>query len=186
MRIISGKNKGTKLYTLDGINTRPTLDRVKEPLFSIIQNYIEDAVVLDLFSGSGALGLESLSRGAKKAYLCDNSKQAISIISKNIEKTKQNDNAVLLNDSYISALKKCIAQKIKFDIVFLDPPYESDFAQEATKIILENGLLAESGILIIETDCKCVDKIKYELQDYARQIFDERKYGRVSILFIKL
>ena len=87
MRIISGTVRGTKLYTLEGNNTRPTLDRVKEPLFSIIQNKIKDAIVLDLFSGSGALALEALSRGAKKAILCDNSPKAIEIIKKNIEKT---------------------------------------------------------------------------------------------------
>ena len=87
MRIISGTSRGTKLYTLEGNNTRPTLDRVKEPLFSIIQNKIKDSIILDLFSGSGALALEALSRGAKKAILCDNSFKAIEVIKKNIEKT---------------------------------------------------------------------------------------------------
>ena len=87
MRIISGKARGTKLYTLDGTATRPTLDRVKESLFNIIQNDIEDSTVLDLFSGSGAIGLEFLSRGAKRAVLCDSSKDAIKIIKQNVQKT---------------------------------------------------------------------------------------------------
>lgn len=86
MRIISGKSKGTKLYTLEGLNTRPTLDRVKESLFSIIQYDLIDATVLDLFSGSGALAIEALSRGAKKAILCDNNYESINIIKKNIKK----------------------------------------------------------------------------------------------------
>lgn len=86
MRIISGKARGTKLYTLEGIHTRPTLDRVKEALFNIIQTKLLNAIVLDLFAGSGALGLESLSRGAKKAILCDNHFEAISIIKKNTRK----------------------------------------------------------------------------------------------------
>lgn len=86
MRIIGGKARGTKLYTLEGLNTRPTLDRVKESLFNIIQVKLQNAIVLDLFSGSGALGLESLSRGAKKAILCDNNLQAINIIRKNARK----------------------------------------------------------------------------------------------------
>ena len=87
MRIIAGKARGTKLYTLEGMTTRPTLDKVRESLFNIIQNQIQDSIFLDLFSGSGAVGLEAVSRGAKKAILCDNSKQAIEIIKKNIEKT---------------------------------------------------------------------------------------------------
>ena len=87
MRIISGKARGTKLYTVDGENTRPTLDRVKESLFNMIQSKINDCIFLDLFSGSGAIGLEAASRGAKKVILCDNSKEAIQIIKRNIEKT---------------------------------------------------------------------------------------------------
>ena len=87
MRIISGTARGTKLYTLDGLNTRPTLDRVKESLFNIIQEDIADSIFLDLFSGSGAIGLEAASRGAKKSILCDNSKLAIDIINKNVSKT---------------------------------------------------------------------------------------------------
>ena len=90
MRIISGKARGTKLYTLDGENTRPTLDRVKESLFNIIQNELFDSTVLDLFSGSGALAIESLSRGAKKAYLADNNIKAIEIIKKTVSKSKIN------------------------------------------------------------------------------------------------
>ena len=84
MRIISGKARGTKLYTLEGENTRPTLDRVKESIFNIIQNEIQETVFLDLFSGSGAIGLEAISRGAQKSILCDKSKEAIEIINKNI------------------------------------------------------------------------------------------------------
>ena len=86
MRIISGSDRGTNLFTLDGLTTRPTLDRVKESLFNIIQNRIQDAIFLDLFSGSGAIGLEAASRGAKEAILCDSSKEACQIIRKNIEK----------------------------------------------------------------------------------------------------
>ena len=100
MRIISGTARGTKLYTLEGTNTRPTLDRIKESLFSIIQNKIKNAFVLDLFSGSGALALESLSRGAKKAILCDNSKESIEIIKKNIVKTHFEDKIQLFCSDY--------------------------------------------------------------------------------------
>ena len=125
MRIISGTAKGTKLYTLEGISTRPTLDRVKESIFNIIFNDIEDAIVLDLFSGSGAIGLEFASRGAKKVYLCDSSKEACKIIRKNIEKTHLGQKIELYNLDFIEAINKFKNQK--FDIIYLDPPYKTDF-----------------------------------------------------------
>ena len=100
MRIISGSARGTNLFTLDGLTTRPTLDRVKESLFNIIQNEIPESVFLDLFSGSGAVGLEAASRGAKKTILCDKSKDAIKIINKNIEKWTSKNNKVKIVDCY--------------------------------------------------------------------------------------
>ena len=100
MRIISGLARGTKLYTLEGDNTRPTLDRVKEPLFSILMNEISEAKVLDLFAGSGALGLEALSRGAESVVLCDNSREAIKVINNNLAKTKLSTYAEIINDDY--------------------------------------------------------------------------------------
>ena len=100
MRIISGKARGTKLYTLEGNLTRPTLDRVKESLFNILQNDISDCVFLDMFSGSGAIGLEAASRGAKKVILCDKNKQAIEIIEKNIQKTHLENNVVLYKKDF--------------------------------------------------------------------------------------
>ena len=139
LRIISGKAKGTKLETLEGLDTRPTLDRVKEALFSIIQFKLWDAKVLDLFSGSGALGLESISRGAKEAYLCDNSKKAIEIIKQNVKKTHFESNANIINKDY----KKCLEdlKDNQFDIIFLDPPYNSNYGIEAVRIITENNML---------------------------------------------
>ena len=140
MRIISGLARGTKLYTLEGENTRPTLDRVKEPLFSIIQNYIKDSVVLDLFAGSGALGLEALSRGAEKAILCDKSYEAMEIIKKNINKTHFEEKTKVLCMDY----KKCLSSvNEKFDLIFIDPPYKNDIAVNSVRIILENNLLSE-------------------------------------------
>lgn len=139
MRIISGIARGTKLETLDGVDTRPTLDRVKEPLFSIIQGYIYDAEVLDLFSGSGALALESLSRGAKSAIACDKSRKAAEVIKRNIQKTHFDTSAELLVKDYKKALDEL--KNKKFDIIFLDPPYGTDFAVEAIKIIIENDML---------------------------------------------
>ena len=97
MRIISGTARGTKLFTLEGETTRPTLDRVKESIFNIIQNEVQNSIFIDLFSGSGAIGLEAASRGAKRVILCDKSKQAINIINKNIEKTHLKEKVELYN-----------------------------------------------------------------------------------------
>ncbi len=183
MRIISGVNRGTKLFTLEGANTRPTLDRVKEPLFSIIAANIPEAIVLDLFSGSGALGLESISRGAKVGFLCDNSKDAINIINKNIQKLKVDSKAKVYNLDYEQALNKFIGQGLKFDIIFLDPPYLTDYAENACKKILENDLLQEDGIIIIETDNK--EKVIYNLGEISQRIYNQKTYGRVDLLFLR-
>jgi len=183
MRIIAGRMKGTKLFTLDGINTRPTLDRVKEPLFSIINFKLEDSIVLDLFSGSGALGLESISRGAKKAYLCDNSYDAIRIINQNIEKTRAKDQVQIFSKNFEKVLEECSSKGIKFDVIFLDPPYKTDYAERATQIIVEKNLLNDNGIIIIETDSK--EKVIEKIQDIDITMYDERKYGRVSLLFLR-
>ena len=125
MRIISGTARGTKLYTLEGLNTRPTLDRVRESLFNIIQNEVKESIFLDLFSGSGAVGLEAASRGAKEVIICDKSKEAVQIINKNIEKTHLKDKIKLYNTDFISLLRNKITEKL--DIIYIDPPYDSDF-----------------------------------------------------------
>lgn len=183
MRIVSGSMRGTKLFTLEGLNTRPTLDRVKEALFNIIQFELQDAIVLDLFAGSGSLSLEALSRGAKKSILCDQSNQAIGIIKKNIEKTKTEDKTMILHMHYDKALEKLKNEKQKVDIVFLDPPYDSDFAEDAAKKIIQFDLLEKQGIIIIETDQQ--DKVISGTDDEILEIYDIRKYGRVSLLFLK-
>ena len=149
MRIISGTARGTKLYTLEGKITRPTLDRVKESLFNIIQNDITNSIFLDLFSGSGAIGLEAASRGAKKVILCDKSKDAIKIINKNIEKTHLNEKVELYNLDYELLLKTKIKENLY--IVYIDPPYNSDFAIKSIKYIVENKLVDENSNIIIET-----------------------------------
>ncbi len=181
MRIISGNNRGAKLYTLEGLDTRPTLDRVKEPLFSIIQTNIPDGIVLDLFSGSGALGLECVSRGAQKSYLCDLSKDAINIINQNVQKLRVSDKVQIDNLSYEKALDKY--KNIKFDIVFLDPPYKTNYASKACKYIIDNNMLTSCGIIVIETDE--IDRTLEELGEIKSRIYNQKKYGRVNLLFIK-
>ena len=182
MRIIGGKNRGTKLYTLEGENTRPTLDRVKESLFNIIQNDVADSIFLDLFSGSGAIGLEAISRGAKKSILCDKSKDAINIIKKNIEKTHLEDKVELYQTSYENLLKTKIKETI--DIIYIDPPYKTDYAYNATKILIEQKLINEDSIVIIETDDE--DRIVKQINKIEEiKITSTRKYGRAHLIFIR-
>lgn len=182
MRIISGTARGTKLYTLEGQATRPTLDRVKESLFNIIQNKIPNSIFLDLFSGSGAIGLEAASRGAEKVILCDKSKDAINIINKNIEKTHLREKTEIYNLDYELVLKTKIKKHI--DIVYIDPPYDSDFAIKSMKQIVENNLIDENSIIIIETDND--KKLLENLKKIEVEITDKRKYGRAVLIFLKI
>lgn len=182
MRIISGIARGSKLITLEGTETRPTLDRVKEPLFSIIQSYIKDARVLDLFAGSGALGLEALSRGARNAVFCDVSEKAIHVIKQNIQKIKVEERTVVLEQSYSDTLKQLAKSKEEFDIIFLDPPYASGLLESAIREILEYKLLAKEGIIIVETD---LEAELQKVQSIGLHIKDIRKYGRVILLFLE-
>lgn len=183
MRVISGKARGTKLSSIESLSTRPTLDRVKESLFNIIQNNLRGAVVLDLFAGSGQLGIEALSRGADKAYLCDINRDAVKMIKQNLEKTKLKDKAVVINEDYKKALRTLNTNE-KIDIIFIDPPYKEDIAVDSIIDIIHESRLKENGIMIIETD-----EIERDLREINKieniKIIDQRKYGRASLIFIK-
>ena len=178
MRVISGIARGTKLNSIESLSTRPTLDRVKESLFNILQNKIEDTIILDLFSGSGAIAIEFLSRGAKKAYLCENNHAATKMIYTNLDKTRLAQKAIVMSKDYRKALEKLKQE----NIIFLDPPYQANYAIDAIKRILLLDLLKEKGTIIIETDDEKRELL--ELEGLNIQIDDIRKYGRVSLLFI--
>ena len=180
MRIISGRARGTKLFTLEGLETRPTLDRVKESLFNIIIQRIYDSNVLDLFSGSGAIGLEFASRGAKEVVLCDDSKNATDIIQKNIEKTHLEDIIKLYNLDFKKMLEK--VKDKKFEIIYLDPPYKTNYIKEAIELIQKYNIKSEDGIIIAETDEP--EKIQKQLEELKVNISDKRKYGRANLFFI--
>lgn len=180
MRIISGKARGTKLYTLEGIATRPTLDRVKESIFNIIQNKIENAVVLDLFAGSGAIGLECVSRGAEKAILCDKSKEAIEIIKKNVQKTHMQEKVEIYNLDFKSCIEKI--KKYKLDLIYIDPPYETEFIVQSLNKIVEFDLIKTEGLIILETDDE--KRILKEIENIEVKVIDKRKYGRATIIFL--
>ena len=164
MRIISGKYKGKKLKGYDIEGTRPTMDRVKESIYGIIQGYVKDSIVLDLFAGSGSLGLEAISNGAKKLVLIDNNKKVTDILKENIKSF--DDDIEVLTIDYKKYLK---STNEKFDIIFLDPPYRAGLMNKALKIIDERKLLSDGGIAVCE-----FENIKIETN---LRLIKEKKYG---------
>ena len=155
---------------------------MKESLFNIISAKIEDSIILDLFAGSGAIGIEFLSRGCQKAYMCDKSHEAIKYVIENVKKTKLQENAIIKNKDYAEFLKDLKKSEVKFDIIFLDPPYDLDISKEAVKLILEYRLLNKDGIIIIETDEK--ERELNNLKEMNVEIYDCRKYGRANLIFL--
>ena len=147
MRVITGKARGVQLKTPEGMLTRPTADRVKEALFSIINFDLPGASVLDLFAGTGQLGIEALSRGANRAVFIDAREDACKIIRENIRRTKFENQARVIRSDYLEYLRRC---KEKFDIILLDPPYAEVFLENALKSITEIDILQSGGIIIAE------------------------------------
>ena len=147
MRVITGSARGVSLQTPAGLQTRPTTDRVKENLFNIIQFDIPGAQVLDLFAGSGQLGIEALSRGAQSAVFVDQGKEAIAAVQRNLAATKLHDHAQVVQSDSFSYLQSC---RRKFDLIFLDPPYSGNFLEKAIVFISEIDILSDGGIIICE------------------------------------
>lgn len=182
MRVISGVARGTKLESIESLETRPTLDRVKESLFNIIQNKIDDSEVLDLFAGSGAIGIEFISRGCKKAYFCEKSREAARMIRKNLEKTRFLDKSQIFEKDYKKCLELLAGDNVKLDIVYIDPPYKQDLAVKAVEQIISLDLLKKDGIVIIETDEK--ERDLKEIEKLEVEVYDLRKYGRAHLIFL--
>ena len=147
MRVITGSARGVRLKTPDGLKTRPTSDRVKEAVFSMIQFEVEGGRFLDLFAGTGQMGIEALSRGATSAVFVDGWKDACQLVRENLRLTKLSDKAKVVNSDYLSYLQSC---REKFDIVFLDPPYAEFFLENALNKISEIDILSNRGIIICE------------------------------------
>ncbi len=150
MRVIAGAAKGHRLETTEGMATRPTTDRIKETLFNIIAFDLPECSFLDLFSGSGAIGIEALSRGAETAVFVENAAECQRVITKNLQHTKQQDKAKLLKMDVLSALDRLAAEGQVFDIIFMDPPYASDLYGTVLEKIAEKGLLKQNGYIITE------------------------------------
>ena len=151
MRIITGEARGARLTTLDSDATRPTSDKVKEAIFSMIQFDLEGRVVLDLFGGSGQLALEALSRGAGKAVIVDQSRDAVNVIIDNAKKTKLFDRCRISCSDYAAYLKGAAGRE-KFNVVFLDPPYNTGLLRDSLSAIANADIIAEGGFIIAESD----------------------------------
>lgn len=178
MKIVSGSLKGRQLegYLLKG--TRPTMDRVKESLFAMIQDYIVDSICLDLFAGSGNLGIEAISQGARKVYFNDNDYKAKIIIDKNIDNLDIKSYCNILNMDYTKALESL--KNIKFNLIFLDPPYATNYIEKSIELIEKYDLLSDDGLIVCESND--YNKIIYN-EIYSK--FKEKKYGDKWVVILR-
>lgn len=174
MRVISGKARGVQLKTPDGMITRPTADRVKEALFSIIQFELPGAEVLDLFGGTGQLGIEALSRGAKRAVFVDAQDSACKIIRENLRRTKLEGQGSVVRGDYLDYLNRC---RDKFNMIFLDPPYAEVFLENALKRIMEVDILHSNGIIVTERPLG--KELPWECEGFIRS--KDYKYGKTLL-----
>lgn len=181
MRIIAGKGRGHKLIPPATMETRPTLDRVKEAMFSSIQSYIPEAVVVDVFSGTGSLGLEAASRGASEVYLFDKSSTTFPLLKQNVDNLRFQDFCFPINTDAYSGLKKLADKGKKFDIIFIDPPYCKEMIPEAMKIIKENEMLKEDGIIVTKIDT--IEEIYDGYEDI--NLIKSKKYGNTTVCYYK-
>ncbi|MGL5259299.1 MAG: 16S rRNA (guanine(966)-N(2))-methyltransferase RsmD [Lachnospiraceae bacterium] len=179
LRVIAGKAKRLSLKTPASMHTRPTTDRIKETLFNMIQNDVAGTVFIDLFSGSGSIGIEALSRGAKKVYFIENNKEALACIRENLLFTKLQENAVVLSSDYKMAISQI---RDKVDYIFMDPPYESDLEFQALIELKKNELISNHSIIIIEALLK---KDFSKVSEFGYEIIKEKKYKTNKHVFLR-
>lgn len=181
MRIITGTARGVRLATLEGEATRPTGERAKEAIFSALQFSIADRRVLDLFAGSGQMGLEALSRGAESAVFVDAAAEAIAIVKTNAQKTKLFERCHFLTSDFRSYIRK-VRDKVRFDLFFLDPPYASDFVREALQRILAAGICEAGALFVCETPAPLA--LEAELAK-SFEVVKEAKYGVAHVTILR-
>lgn len=177
MRVVGGKCKGRKLASFKGMSIRPTSDKVREAVYNILPREFTFKKVLDLFAGTGAMGIEALSRGAEDATFIDSDPKAVSVVKKNLEACGLA--ATVLKRDAIEAVRFFSKRGEKFDLVFIDPPYNSALVEKALKAIDKEGVLARGGVIVAETSRRTPIAAEFENLD----LFDERKYGDTLIYF---
>ncbi len=182
MRIISGKFRGLKLFEVQSYDTRSTTDRVKESMFNILGDNLHNSKVLDLFAGTGALGLEAISRGASHVCFVDNSKEAIQILQKNIDKVKLTSGVEIVHNDSLEVIKQIVKTKnVEYDYIFLDPPYQNlELYEKSLKEISKHKILSKNGIIIIE--CEKNQDINIGTEYYE---IKTKKYGNTKLIFLE-
>ena len=174
MRVITGKARGVSLKTPEGMQTRPTTDRVKEAMFSIIHFDVPGAKVLDLFGGTGQLGIEALSRGAESAVFVDSREESCKLIRENLTRTKLQPQGKVVRADYLEYIRRC---REKFDIILLDPPYAEVFLENALKTIVEIDILQSGGIIVCERPLE--KELSWSFPGYSRS--KDYKYGKTLL-----
>lgn len=181
MRIIAGSARSLPLKTIEGIDTRPTTDKIKETLFNILQADIPGCYFLDLFAGSGQIGLEAISRGAKKAVFVENSKKASACIEDNIKFTKFTEEASLMTMDVRSAISM-LEGKYQFDIIFMDPPYNKDLEKEVLALLSHSSIVKPDTIIIVEASC---DTEFDDVEEYGFELTRYKKYKTNAHAFLR-
>lgn len=181
MKIIAGDAKNKKIKSRKGTDTRPTLGSMKESLFSIIAPYVPDSIFLDLFSGSGSISLEALSRGAKRAVMIEKDTEALKYIIENVNALGYEDRCRAYKNDVLRAVEILGRKGEKFDIIFMDPPYKEEVCTKVIKAIEKNKILADGGLIISEHHV--FEKLEDEIGEFKKA--DERKYGKKCITFIQ-
>ena len=179
MRVIAGTARSLPLKTPEGLDTRPTQDRIKETLFNVLQNDVPGAVFVDLFSGSGGIGIEALSRGAKKAYFIDNSPKSYACIQENLVFTKLADKSIILKQDAVSALTSIYEKEV--DIIFMDPPYDQEHEKRVLSVLRGMKYVTEDTLIIVEAALKT--DFDY-LEDLGFQMLKEKKYKTNKHVYI--
>ena len=178
MRVIAGTARSLPLKTPEGMDTRPTTDRIKETLFNMLQTKIAGSVFVDLFSGSGGIGIEALSRGAKKAYFVEYDKKALACIKDNLNFTKFNDRAMVINADVCSAIDRITEEA---DIIFMDPPYESGLDGAALRMLKNAACVTEDTLIIVEA---ALNRDLSEFEECGFEISKEKKYKTNQHVFL--
>ena len=181
MRVIAGSARRLNLKTVPGRDIRPTTDRIKETLFNMIQNDVPGCLFLDIFSGSGAIGIEALSRGAGQAYFVENNNTAVACIRENLRFTKLEDSGIVMECSAVTAISRLESKNICFDIIFMDPPYEMNLEAEVLDRLRDSSLAGENTLIIVEAS---LDTSFGYLEDYGFEILKTKEYKTHKHVFI--
>lgn len=183
MRVISGSARSLRLETIDGLGTRPTTDRIKETLFNMINSYIFNCNFLDLFSGSGAIGIEALSRGASSAYFVENNPKALECIKRNLSSTHLEDGAKVIAADVMTALRRLEDTNIQFDYIFMDPPYDNLLEKQALEFLMNSNLISKDTVIIVEASLNTA--FDY-LDNTVFEVTKEKKYKTNKHVFISM